>query len=164
MITKSYLLIVLYLLFCLTIEGQNAKVSLRGKVVAYVEPNVDTPPNSFIPKSDVLIVRVTRSRKIKDEFVKIVTEYFSEKSPLFADVLNGREWQFKLSRRTDCDSFLMPSGFEPQKSVEKKDGETWTFAAPSVKLVNPDEVTSVPKDKILPCYLFRSARNIERQP
>lgn len=160
MIKKLYLFILLWLLLCPTIEGQNAKVTVKGKVIAYVEPNVNVPPHSFVPKSDVLIVRVTRSRKIKDEFIKIVAEYFSEKSPLSADVFKGEEWQFKVSRRTDCDSLLIPDSSELQKSVEKKDGETWTFDAPFIKFVKPDEVANVPKDKILPCYSFISAQNL----
>ena len=147
---------------CPAIEGQNAKATLKGKVIAYVEPNVDVPSHSFVPRSDVLIVRVTRSRKIKDEFVKIVAEYFSEKGPLSADVFKGEEWQFKVSRRTDCDSLLIPDSSEFQKSIEKTDGETWTFDVPSIKFVKPDEVANVPKDKVLPCYSFISVQNLQR--
>ncbi len=162
MIKKFYLFILLCLLLCPTIEGQNAKASLKGKVIAYVEPNVDAPSHSFVPKSDVLIVRVTRSRKIKDEVVKIVAEYFSEKSPLSADVFKGEEWQFRVSRRTDCDSLLIPDSSELRKSVEKQTGEIFTFDTPSVKFIRPDEADDVPKNIKLSCYSYIRTKRLRK--
>jgi hypothetical protein len=160
MIKKICLFILLCLLLCPIVEGQNAIVTLRGKVVAYVERNVDVPPHSFLPKSDVLIVRVRNSRKTQDAFIRIVVEYFSEESPLSKDVFKGEEWKFKVSRRADCDSRLIPDNSELQRSVERKGGETWTFDAPSVKFVKPDEAADVPRDKILLCYSFISAQDL----
>ena len=162
MIKKFCLFILLSLLLCPTLKGQRAKASLEGRVVAYSEPNVKVPPHSFIPKSDVLIVRVTHSRKIKNEFIKILSEYFSEESPLPKDIFKGEGWQFKVSRRTDCDSLLIPDTIQLQKSIEKKNGETWTFDTPSVKFVKPDEAANIPKDEVLPCYSFISARSIQK--
>lgn len=153
-----YLSILLCLLWCPAINGQNAKLAVRGKVIAYIESNVDVPPHSFIPRSDVLIVQITRLNKTTDEFIKIVNEYFSEESPLSKGVFEGEEQTFVISRRTDCDSLLIPDTSEFQKSIENKDGETWTINAPSVKFVRDDEIANVPNDKILPCYSFVSAQ------
>lgn len=160
MIKKFSLFILLSFLFCPITQGQDAKVILKGKVVAYIEPNVDVASHSFVPKSDVLIVQLKRSRRTKSEFIKIVAEYFSEKSPLSEDVFRGEAHSFKVLRRPDCDSFLIPNHSERQNAIERKEGETWTFETPSLKFVKSDKSGNVPKDKVLPCYTFISGEKL----
>lgn len=156
---KFYLMSLCCFILCSTVNGQRAETVFCGEVVAYIEPNVIAPPHSFVPKSDVLIVRVARSRGVKNEFIKVVAEYFSEKSPVPKGIFKGGKWKFKVARRTDCDSALSPDNSELQKSIKSKEGEGWTFTSPNLVFIKSEGAESLPKDKVLPCYSFTSAQN-----
>jgi hypothetical protein len=159
MIKKLYLFILLGLFLCPAIAGQNKTVTLKGEVVAYVEPHLVMMPHSYVPNADVLIVRVKDKNKMEGKFIKILTEYFSEKSPLPEDIFKGGVWKFKLNRQVYCDNLLIFDLPDSERSFEK-DGEIWVLITPSIKYIESEDSVDLPKNKILPCYKFISAGKV----
>lgn len=136
-------------------------VNFTGEVIAYIESDIIIPSHSYIPNSDVLIVKVKSSKKTQTEYIKIKTEYFEEKSQLPHNIFSRTgKWKFKVTRRVDCDSVLNPDYSEFLKSAnDNKDGDVWIMDKPvKVHFIHPKEGRSISADKVLPCYLILSLK------
>ena len=97
------LLIVLSYIFFIP-SAQSQDVSFKGEVIGYVQSQMIVPPHGYIPNMDELIVKTEKSGRNNGRFVRIINEYFEEKSSLPRSIFDtGGRYLFVASRRLDCD-------------------------------------------------------------
>ena len=138
------------------------RVSLNGEVVAYIKPHVIVPPNSL--NGEKLLARVTRPGSSKIEYLWLLKEFFGNQSDLPAQIYgSGVTWEFKATRRVDCDSTLRPRSSTPLESSktandDENGGEFILDDPPAVTFIVSEQYLSIPAGKVLPCYQILSLK------
>lgn len=149
-------------LFCVLlfqqIVGQETEVKVNGEVIAFLDA---------VPSFEVLIVRIKKSKRAKDRFIKVIYGgwHFSNKLPLPAEIhKNGNVWRFKLSRQIDCDGVLNPDYSKLFENMEKKEAEEWIEMSPTVKFIRQEDAKTFPNEKVLRCYSLISLKREAARP
>lgn len=160
LLPRALIITILVLTCAASMQAQQRSKTLQGRVVAYATPDVIVPAHSTVPKSQILVVRVSGPGKFKNKLIAIVAEYFSEKSPVPEMVSKGGEWRFRGARRPDCDLVLAIRAQPPGKPDAE---DTWLIQLAPVTIVDASFSEAMIRRR-MQCYAFESAEKLNRSP
>ena len=126
-------------------------LTIVGPVVAYERSVTRLAQLTFVPNTEVLIVRVDRLVKGQEQapYLKVVYRYGTDEPSLAKEIFHSRsQWRFTLKRDSNCDSSV-----EQMKSVKTqiREGEEIVLSG----LQFTDETERLTDDTRLPCYVLR---------
>ena len=128
--------------------NKDSMLTIVGPVVAYERSLTALVQLTFVPNTEVLIVRVDKLIKGKEQahYLKVVYRYGTDEPSLTKEVLDSSsQWRFRLKRDHNCDSSV-----GQMKSVKTPEEEEVTFLG--LKFTGKTE--GLTDDTNLPCYLL----------
>lgn len=135
------------------VHGTNREsmLTIVGPVVAYERSVTRLAQLTFVPNTEVLIVRVDKLIKGQQQahYLKVVYRYGSDEPSLAKEVFDGRsQWRFTLKRDHKCDSSV---GQMKSVKTQTKEGEEVTLSG----LKFTGETEGLADDTSLPCYVLK---------
>lgn len=134
------------------VHGTNKEPTLTivGPVIAYERSVTRLTQLTFVPNTEVLIVRVDKLIKGQEQahYLKVVYRYGTDEPSLAREVFESRnQWRFKLKRDRNCDSSV--GQMKPEK-IQGKEGKDVILSG--LKFTSTE---GLPDDTNLPCYELR---------
>jgi|KBSSwiStaDraftv2_1062776.scaffolds.fasta_scaffold224344_2 hypothetical protein len=135
------------------VHGTNKEsmLTIVGPVIAYERSVTRLAQLTFVPNTEVLIVRVDKLIKGQEQahYLKVVYRYGTDEPSLTKEVFDSsRQWRFILKRDSNCDSSV--GQMKPVKT-QTKDEEEVTLSG--LKFTGETEVLA--DDTCLPCYVLK---------
>jgi hypothetical protein len=135
------------------VHGTNKEsmLTIVGPVIAYERSVTRLAQLTFVPNTEVLIVRVDKLIKGQEQahYLKVVYRYGTDEPSLAKEVFDGRsQWRFTLQRDRNCDSAI---GQMKSVKTQTKEGEEVTLSG----LKFTGETEGLPDDTNLPCYVLK---------
>ena len=158
--TKSWMASVLMTAVIITLlnpmslaRGTNKEpmLTIVGPVIAYERSVTRLAKLTFVPNTEVLIVRVDKLRQGQEhaQYLKVVYRYGTDEPSLAKEVLDSRsQWRFTLKRDRSCDSSV---GQMKSVKTQTKEGEEVILSG--LKFIN--ETERLADNTNLPCYELR---------
>jgi len=126
-------------------------LTIVGPVVAYETSVTRLAQLTFVPHTEVLIVRVDKLIKGHEQahYLKVIYRYGTDEPSLAKEVFDGRsQWSFTLKRDRNCDSSV---GQMKSVRMRTKEGEEVTLSG----LKFTRETEGLTDDTNLPCYVLK---------
>ena len=135
------------------VHGTNKEsmLTIVGPVVAYERSVTRLAQLTFVPNTEVLIVRVDKLIKGQERahYLKVVYRYGTDEPSLAKEVFDSRsQWRFTLKRDRNCDSSV---GQLKSVKTQTKEGEEVTLSG----LKFTGETEGLTEDTNLPCYVLK---------
>lgn len=135
------------------VHGTNKEsmLTIVGPIVAYERSVTRLAQLTFVPNTEVLIVRVDKLIKGQEQapYLKVVYRYGTDEPSLAKEVFDGRsQWRFTLKRDRNCDSSV---GQMKSVKTQTKEGEEVTLSG----LKFTGETEGLTDDINLPCYVLK---------
>lgn len=135
------------------VRGTNKEsmLTIVGPVIAYERSVTRLAQLTFVPNTEVLIVRVDKLLKGHEQaqYLKVVYRYGTDEPSLSKEVFDSRsQWRFTLKRDRNCDSSV---GRMKSVKTQIKEGEEVILSG----LQFTDETEELTDDTNLPCYILR---------
>ena len=135
------------------VHGTNKESTLTivGPVVAYEISVTRLAQLTFVPNTEVIIVRMDKLIKGQEQahYLKVVYRYGTDEPSLAKEVFHGRsQWRFTLKRDRNCDSSV-----EQMKSVRTQPKEEEEVTLSGLKFTR--ETEGLTDDTKLPCYVLK---------
>lgn len=151
-------------LFCNLIQAQkvSSRIKLSGTVVAFEQSPWHISKLTSVEKSEVMIVRVNKVIKGKEQskYIKVIYRYLSEKNALPEKVFSSdNEWNFALTRNSSCDNSIAKTYPKSQRNdVIAGDDSAMIYLVPT-----GSHDKNILTEQILPCYSLKSALEIKEK-
>lgn len=135
------------------VHGTNKESMLTvvGPVVAYERSVTRLAQLTFVPNTEVLIVRVDKLIKGQEQshYLKVVYRYGTDEPSLAKEIFDSRsQWRFRLKRDRNCDSSV---GQMKSVKAQIREGEEVTLSG--LKFIG--ETEGLADDTNLPCYVLK---------
>jgi len=135
------------------VHGTNKEsmLTIVGPVIAYERSVTRLAELTFVPNTEVLIVRVDKLIKgqEKSHYLKVVYRYGTDEPSLTKEVFDSRrQWRFILKRDSNCDSTV-----GQMKAVKTQTKEEEEVTLSGLKFTGETEMLA--DDTYLPCYVLK---------
>jgi hypothetical protein len=131
--------------------NKESMLTIVGPVIAYERSVTRLAQLTFVPNTEVLIVRVDKLIKGQEQahYLKVVYSYGTDEPSLTKEVFDSkRQWRFILERDRSCDS---SAGQMKAVKSQTKEGEEIILSG--LKFIG--ETEGLADDTHLPCYVLK---------
>ncbi|HEX6649013.1 MAG TPA: hypothetical protein VF075_05725 [Pyrinomonadaceae bacterium] len=129
---------------------KDSMLTIVGPVIAYDRSVTRLTQLTFVPNTEVLIVRVDKLIKGKEQahYLKVVYRYGTDEPSLAKEIFDSTsQWRFKLKRDRNCDSSV---GQMKSVKIQTEEGEEVTLSG----LKFSGQTEGLTDDTNLPCYVL----------